>query len=514
MKRLRVCAWLGPVAALVAWVAGQGALAQCPRVSTTADDVANVPAGSLRDCLVRANASASRDVITFEPSVGEIRLRGALPPLEDPGGLRIEGFPDAGVIIDGRDVPDIGGFDVRGDVELVGLTVRNFRGGGYGPGTAVFVRNDARVTVERCVITSNSGGGVLFQGLGGGQRIVDSVFSLNEVAGVRWYGPGTACHAPRSVVARNRFQDNNRLGVSADDVFVSFQGCVDVIDNRFEGNSYLAMRLAGESTDVRVEGNTFIGSGLGIFTGARDNVVRDNVFDHDAGIGVTIGDGQGSTDNRVVGNVFRTVGAGLGVYLYDRSSTTRLFHNTFIGYRTAAIRVDGLQLVDVRNNLFVDSVAGVLGPVGPGAIVDSNGFFGVPAPCVDCDAGNVIDAAPRFLKAPTDVRLEACGSGAVDRGVDLGAEQPLRGVDGGRFVGGAPDLGAFEAAPCPPDAGPEVDAGAGPEPDAGRRDAGAEVDGGQPERAFRVGCGCSSGPSGPWLWWGLALLARAGRRGR
>jgi nitrous oxidase accessory protein NosD len=511
--------------------------AQCPVVTTAADAVSPVPSGSLRDCLLQANASPAPDVITFDPAVfapAEIRLVAALPALTDPGGLRIDGA--SRVVIDGRDVPDVSGFDVQGVVEVRGVTIQGFRGAGYGAGTAVFVRNDARLSIERSVIRGNSGGGILFQGTGSGHRIADNLITGNDIAGVRWYGPGTPCHAPRSVITRNVFRENNPAGLSADDVFVSFQGCLDVTDNRFEGNRFFGLRVAGGTTDLLVARNEFQGAPVGVFAGSRDNVFRDNLFEHDAGQGIAIGDGQGSTNNRVVGNVFRTGAADVGLYVYDRSSTTRVFHNTFVGYRGAAVQVDGLQVVEVRNNLFVDSDAGVLGPVGAGSIIDTNGVFGVTTACVSCDAGAVVEGAPGFVNAPTDLRLTPCVALAIDRGVDLGVEQPARGADGGPFNGLAPDLGAFEAAACPGGDAGVVDAGladagslgdAGVEPldggpgdaghaDAGLLDAGArsmEPRGPPPTSVFSVGCGCGGVPAGAlcWILWCVLAVRRARR---
>ncbi len=522
------------ISALLIIFLAKDALAVCPVVDTAAD-APMAPTGSLRQCLLLANATPGRDVITFDPALfpaARIQLAAPLPSVTE--AVRIEGPVGGRVVIDGAATVDATGFDVRADgVELVRLEVRGFRGAGYGAGTGVFFRSVSRGVIEDCGLIGNQGGGVLFEGANGGHRLVNSTFEGNDVAGIRWYGPGTDCHAPRSTISGNVFRGNNPGNTSADDLAITFNGCIDVVENTFTQNRFFAVRLTGGASNVVIAGNEVLNATIGLFSGSRDNELRDNRFVHDAGDAIAIGDGNGSTNNRVVGNLF--VGSGSaerGLYVYNLSSTTRVFHNTFSNYLRAGVVVDEVQTVDVRNNLFATMPAGVAGVTGPGSLVEFNGFSPGTRPCTDCDAGPSWFGDPGFV-GPDTLTLQACGAGAIDRGVDLGALQPARAADGGRFFGMAPDLGAFES-PCAareePDAGvPDAGADAGAD-DAGA-DAGAVADAGSPPDAgfvvgppdaglpspsplrLNVGCGCGSTE---WLAAGgfLVFLRRRSTRRR
>jgi len=515
------------------------AAAVCPIVDTASDALV-APAGSLRECMELANVNPALRTITFVPSVFASRaiiLAGALPAVTAP--VRIEGPPGLRVIINGAATQDVTGFDVRSDdVSLVRLEVRNFRGGGgYGAGTAVFFHSVSRGRIEDCTISNNQGGGVLFEGSGGGHRITGSTISENDIAGIRWYGPGS-CQTTRSAITDNVFRGNNVGNTSADDIAITFTGCIDVVGNTFEQNRYFGIRLTGASSNVLIAGNELSNATVGFFSGSRNNEVRGNRFVHDAGDALVIGDGNGSIDNRVVGNLFLgSTSAERALSVYNLSSTTRLFHNTVLGYRSTGIVVDELQAVDVRNNLFVDMPSAVTGPLGAGSTVESNGVFSVATPCAACDAGGWWVGDPGFVAPPGNLQLQSCRAGAIDRGVDLGALQPARAADGGRFWGLAPDLGAFEtacAARVDDDAG-VLDGGLigagvsdGGVPDAGADagvddagivvvgvvDAGVDAggpDAGSPAVATRllVGCGCSSDGSFALVVLALFALMRA-----
>ena len=84
--------------ALIVCAASGGRALACPIVTTTADDAATPPTGSLRECLTLAMAQPGKDVITFDPAVfnpGVIVLADNLPSLNDPAGTVIDEAPEA-----------------------------------------------------------------------------------------------------------------------------------------------------------------------------------------------------------------------------------------------------------------------------------------------------------------------------------------------------------------------------------------------------------------------------------
>lgn len=139
-----------------------------------------------------------------------------------------------------------------------------------------------------------------------------------------------------------------------------------------------------------------------------------------------------------------------GMSLVKQNTTGSLWNNTVHGNFGDGVsaRQQGAvtSTVDVRNNLLTSNAFGVCGQSTRFSALSPNGSSGnaLGAYCALLDGG-VTELEPRYLSPDAgDFRLLE-GSGAIDAGVDLGAELPdLNGPAPGRWSGPAPDLGAHE----------------------------------------------------------------------
>ncbi|MEK7747513.1 MAG: right-handed parallel beta-helix repeat-containing protein [Nitrospirota bacterium] len=152
--------------------------------------------------------------------------------------------------------------------------------------------------------------------------------------------------------------------------------------------------------------------------------------------------------NKIQGMIIRGF-PDAGIFVNSSSGTNKLFHNTFNANGTGVI-VGASATVDLRNNLISNNTTtGVSGDATPGTI-DYNGYFNNGSGNAHCTGGctigaNSIKADPRYTSS-SDFNLLS-SSPAINRGIDLGADQPD--MDGGgapNFSQGAPDMGARESA--------------------------------------------------------------------
>jgi hypothetical protein len=152
----------------------------------------------------------------------------------------------------------------------------------------------------------------------------------------------------------------------------------------------------------------------------------------------------------------------------------------------------------IENNILFGNDAGLS---SVSAQIDHNLFFDNRLDCIGgCTMGASDQACDPGFSAPDagDYTLGSCQSCAVDKGIDLGPDQPdvtYPASDAG-YWGAAPDLGAFESACGAPPSGA----------DAGGRDAGSAA-------RYAVGCACGFVPSFPTLLVLAVLVALLARRG-
>lgn len=179
-------------------------------VTTTADS----GAGSLRQAITDANASAGADEIVFDGVSGMISLTSALPSVIQ--SLTING-PGAEILtIDGGQHESIFILDSATNnqiYEVSGLTLTNGRGSD-GAG-AVYSAAGETTTISRCVITGNFGDG---KGHGGAiasenglLTIIDSTVTDNETVasggGIEIYG----VTSPKGLILNSTISGNRAL---------------------------------------------------------------------------------------------------------------------------------------------------------------------------------------------------------------------------------------------------------------------------------------------------------------
>ncbi|MEI9806048.1 MAG: hypothetical protein WDN48_18790 [Pseudolabrys sp.] len=162
-------------------------------------------AGSLRQAMADANASAGADTIKFALGApGQINLSSALPALVDVSGVTIDGSNQGSgaVTINGGGQNRIF-FVYQGDTSISDLTLANGRaqggaggtgnkggGGGMGAGGAIFV-NGGTTSITNVLFTDNqaaggSGGGSGGTAAGGGGGLGGSGGSASAGGGGGW----------------------------------------------------------------------------------------------------------------------------------------------------------------------------------------------------------------------------------------------------------------------------------------------------------------------------------------
>ncbi|MCL5005272.1 MAG: hypothetical protein M1404_01960, partial [Acidobacteria bacterium] len=147
-------------------------------VTTTEDNATTPPAGSLREAIITANTGGGTNTINFSPGLsGTITLASELPAIQD-NGLTIDGS-GATITISGGNTYRcffIGTFSGSTQV-AVNVTIENLTfsgceaqggtggagyyggGGGAGLGGAIFVANQATVTLSNVSFSSNNATG-------------------------------------------------------------------------------------------------------------------------------------------------------------------------------------------------------------------------------------------------------------------------------------------------------------------------------------------------------------------
>lgn len=279
---------------------------------------------------------------------------------------------------------------------IIGFTLRNAGDGVTARAPFLFVANRVTDTLDGIDYEDGSGG-----------RVTGCVFEDNLDDGID-LDDAVAVVIEDSAIRRN---GDDGIEVRLHD-YLGPELEIAILDNEIAENGEDGIQLIDDrrlsSRRFRIEGN----------------LIRDNAF---AGLGLMCC--QNSRED------FQ--GASLG----ERIS---LFHNSFVGNDHGATGGDDLIAL---NNLFVDSARIGLKRVDGDSIAAYNLFFdnGTDVTESNLEAATTLFADPRldgaFHLSPGSPAIDA-GTARFSRGAELVFE---RGPD--EFLGAAPDLGAFEAAP-------------------------------------------------------------------
>jgi hypothetical protein len=187
-------------------------------VANTNDD----GAGSLRQAIIDANATAGADTIDFTVS-GQITLASQLPNITDSAGLTIDGG-SADITISGNDLVRVFQVNLGAKLALENLTVADGKAVSPTPDGAGLLNNGGTVTVTDSTFSGNTVEGTGTQVSSGGAirndgtlTVTNSTFSGNSAlqgGGIATV-PGTSTTLRNTIVAENT-QGNNCDGTITD----------------------------------------------------------------------------------------------------------------------------------------------------------------------------------------------------------------------------------------------------------------------------------------------------------
>ena len=438
MKFLR-----GPLAAFL-FLTAILALASVPAQSavlivTNTDDSGT---GSLRDTIAAASAG---DTIQFDAGLNGQAITLTSARLEIRKNLTIAG-PGADRLTVQRStasgIPEFGIFAILANqleyvsVTIVGLTIAN--GNGLGGGIYTNIRT---LTIDRCVISGNSGGGIFNAGARGDTskvNIINSTVSGNNSSanggGVCVTGPGFYGWRGGEVTITNSTISGN-TATSGGGIYTS--GVLAIINSTISGNTATTDPAGGGGGIANVGGwmtiaNSTISGNSGSLGGGIKNLGISVFFP--AAI-------PPITNSTVSGN-----SAGEGGGIYTETAGDQRSRNTIIASNTApngpdvkgGLTSDGFNLIG--NN------SGVT--ISPAQASDQ---IGTPASPIDPLLSPLQDNG-----GPTFTHALLQGSPAIDQGESSGATTDQRGFNRPvdfpaitNVVGGdGADIGAFESAPA------------------------------------------------------------------
>lgn len=237
--------------------------------------------------------------------------------------------------------------------------------------------------------------------------------------------------------------------------------------------------------DVLIEdnisrGNTKGGSADGIqAAGCQAVVIRFNRVEHNENAGIIMTLGDEPCYGEIYGNV--VVGAKLGIAIMTDGERTRVFNNTVINDREAAIKVSqalGSPQIVVQNNILFQSAPNgtclsVPGPFIGFTTTDHNCLVSTEGALVNWasvtyddlasfravtgQGANSVDEVPGFVDQDGgDFRVRVSSS-CIDSGTEMGMFRDIAGVhapqDGNRDTIATIDMGAFELEPEEPTTG-------------------------------------------------------------
>lgn len=399
------------------------------KVTTTADS----GAGSLRQAIIDANATAGADVIDFniapagEKTITLANLSGALPAITEP------------VTIDGTTQP---GFSSKAVIELNGASVL----------TAV---DGLRITTSNCVVRGlvinrfrsdgieiNGGGNNVVEGCIIGLNLAGTTDSGNTFNGILISNSSSNRIGGATVAARNIISGNDDSGVRIDGagstgnvVAGNFLG-LDINGTTSRGNTDHGVHINGAvntniggSTDA--ERNIISGNGqVGVLiegAGAAGNVVSRNYIGADVTGTLDLGNSVDGIRINLVGN--NTIGGVAGGNLISGNNNdgieitgataaeNRIFGNT-IGLNAA-----GAALANSQHGIHINANAsgnyiGAEAPGGPNTIA----FNSQDGVYVASGTNNTIRANSTYSNGGLGIDLDPNSGTANDVGdVDVGA---------------------------------------------------------------------------------------------
>lgn len=403
MKRYSVLA--GAFFAIVAALSLQTAAVQAATFTVT--NLNDSGAGSLRQAIIDANASAGSDTITFGV-VGRVELASALPAVTD--SLTIVGPGATNLVVDGNGNGPV--FSNSSTLSVSGITVTGGAGAASGGGFS----STGTLSLDKVVVTSNSatsfGGGI--HNAGGSLTVTNSTISSNHsdafAGGVQ--SSGTL------VIGNSTISGNTSDSFTGGVHFQSGTG--SITKSTVSGNSassggglYFQSGSIG-LINVTISGNTASSSGGGIYNQAATSTL---------------------TNVTMTGNQ-----APNGASIYLQAGGVSLL-NTIVANSIGGTNCND-DLTSLGHNLDDE------GSCGLNAAGDINGTD----PQIGALANNggptlthaIVQGGPAFNTASAD-----CGGLVTDQ----------RGVSRPQF--GLCDIGAFELAPPPPPPAEGVARGAG-----------------------------------------------------
>jgi hypothetical protein len=402
--------------------------------------------GSLRRAIHDANGTVEPDAIVFQPGLaGPITLTsGELDVMES---VTITG-PGAGVItVSGNNASRI--FLVENaahtaiNVAISGLTLT------AGSGGAVAVSDE--VLTLRGVVIANSnaqnGGGILVS-TDGRLTLEDSTVSGNHADGVGTpLGGGLFLSSNSVALVRNStIAGNQAIGGDGGGVYVGSGGSLTVANSTISGNS------ADVGGGIKVSG--------GLLTVANSTISGNSAV----GGGGLLADGSTLTvaNSTISGNVASGPGGGISL----PAGGTAVIRNSTVAFNTATTGGGGVFVkatsspaaVTLLSTIVADNAVGATA-VGPDVFGKVTAAFSLVENVADTtflpgSANNVLGVDPRLGPladngGPTQTHALLPGSPALDHGANPdGVAFDQRGPGFARARGGAPDIGAFEAAPA------------------------------------------------------------------